>query len=93
MAKVVGSGYLGSKQQETSVANQEIIPTTPSNWTTSYFLKKFSFANEQNCVVKVNGVEIFLRAAQGFKMDVHDSPVYSFIVVDAGIQFNWVGMY
>lgn len=95
MARIIGSGYIGSSSLQTSTANQEIIPApTNSNWTHGYNLYKFEYANDQSCTVKINNdEEIFLRAGQGFKMDHMDSPIWSFVVKEAGVTFNFVGAY
>jgi hypothetical protein len=90
----IGSGYLGSSQIETSVANQEIVPSPPVNWTLSFALYKFSFVNRESCHVVINnGNSIFLDANQGFDMAEIDVPIRSFKVVEAGINFNWLGAY
>jgi SPX domain protein involved in polyphosphate accumulation len=86
-----GIGYIGSSDIQTSTANQEIIPSTPLQ----YNLYKFQFANNTDCHVRINNDEdiLFIRANQWFEMDNNDAPIFSFKIVDAGIQFNWVGAY
>jgi hypothetical protein len=94
MSYIIGSGYIGSLSVQVSTANQEIIPSPPSHWSTKYKLYKFSFYNEQNCTVKINGGSpIFLRANQGFNIDLHDAPIYSFVIVEPNISYNWIGAY
>ncbi|ARK30787.1 hypothetical protein [Halalkalibacter krulwichiae] len=83
----IGIGYLGSERLETSTANQEVIPERKR-------LYKFSFLNRADTQVMINGKElIFLQANQGFNMDEEDQPLQSFVVVDEGIEFNWIGAY
>jgi hypothetical protein len=90
----LGSNYLGSSDIQLSSANQEIIPLPPAGWTGKYNFYKFSFFNEQSVKVKVNGGNpIYLQANQGFNIDQVDAPIYSFVIVDAGITFNWIGAY
>jgi hypothetical protein len=90
----MASGYLGSDQLETSVANQEILPNPPSDWTDGYRLVKFSFVNNQDVTVVVNGVEtIFIPAGQGFNTDKEDPPITSFKLLTSGVQFTWAAVY
>lgn len=91
---VKGNGYLGSPSMQPSSANQELVPAPPANWTYGYKLKKFSFNNEQNCTVRINGaVTIFLKAGQGFEVSHDDFPITSFKIVEANVTFNWIGSY
>lgn len=83
----IGAGYIGSSSILTSTENLEVIPA-------KYNFYKFQFMNDQECQVKVNKDNpIVLRAGQGFQMDQIDSPIHSFIIVDAGITYNWIGAY
>lgn len=76
-----GNGYLGTSKIEVSIANQEVIPTKPTNWTNGYRLYKFSFLNKQSCTIIINHeTEIYLEANQGFEMDVYDRPIMSFVI-------------
>lgn len=94
MSYIKGSGYIGSPSIQVSAANQEIIPSPPSHWTTKYNFYKFSFYNEQSCTVRINGGNpIFLRANQGFNIDLHDAPIWSFVIVEPNIHYNWIGAY
>jgi hypothetical protein len=86
----MGNGYNGLGG--TSTANQELI-TTPSGWTNIAFYK-FSFYNDQACNVKINGSgSIPLRAGQGFESGIEDAKIKSFVIVESGISFNWIGAY
>lgn len=89
----IGSGYNGSPALEiTTTENQEIIPSSPPEWTVGYKFYKFSFMNDQDCTVRINGDEpIFLRAYQGFNCNQHDEGISSFVIVESGINFNWIG--
>jgi hypothetical protein len=81
MAKgFVGSGNIAS------TANQELI-------TSGLRCYKVSFYNEQACTIKVNGSIIPLRAGQGFESTREDVIIKSFIIVESGINFNFVGGY
>lgn len=91
----IGQGYIGSDSLKTSVAGAEIIPNVPSNWTGKYNLYKFSFDNaEQPCSVKINGGnQIYLKAGQGFEIQKEDAPIWSFVIVEAGIKYNFIGAF
>ncbi len=87
-----GSNYIGSSDPTTSTSNQEVIPTKPENWSRGYNLYRFSFQNDQDCHVKINGGDqIYLRANQGFNSSEVDAPINSFVVVESGIVYNWLG--
>ncbi|MEH7116041.1 hypothetical protein V7128_01280 [Neobacillus vireti] len=93
----IGNGYLGSDSLKTSVANAEIIPTPPSNYSLGkkYNFYKFAYMNDQDCSVYINESTsaIFLRAGQGFETNESDAPIYSFKIVEAGITYNWLGAF
>lgn len=89
-----GSGYLGSPKLETSTVNQEIVPSPPSHWTSLYKLYKFSFNNKQATKVIINKeTTVYLEAGQGFEMDLGDAPIYSFVIVDSGVPYTFIGAY
>lgn len=89
----VGSGYIGSPHLETSeTSNYEVIPESPPTWSGGYSFYKFAFMNDQDCTVIINGGNpIFLRAGQGFSTDYYDKLIESFVIVEEGIQYNWIG--
>jgi hypothetical protein len=90
----IGSGYLGSPNIETSVANAEIIPAKPSNWTVGYKFYKFSFLNQSACHVSINGGnQIYLSENQGFTITEVDQPIESFKVIEGNIKYQWLGAY
>jgi hypothetical protein len=94
MAFRIGIGYLGSSSLQTSTANAEILPSSPSDWTIPYNFYKFSFKNDQDCHIIINGGnQIFIRANQGFEMDEMDKPITSFKIAESSITYNWVGTY
>jgi hypothetical protein len=83
----VGTGYIGSDSIQTSVAGQEIIPE-------GYIMYKMTLINNQECTIEINDNDpIFLRAYQGFNMNVHDREIYSLSIVEADIKFSWFGAF
>lgn len=86
----IGTEYFGSSSIQTSVANQELVPTKPEDHTVSYHFKKLSFDNTQECNVLVNEKNIYLKAGQGFESGYDDPLIYSFKIVQSGIEFNWI---
>lgn len=88
-----GNGYIGSESLQTSVANEEIVPLTPPDWTSKrYTLYKFSFINGSDCTIQINNEKpIFLKANQGISTDAGDKSIKSFRILESGISFNWVG--
>ena len=64
--------YGGSSDIQTSTANLELV-ITPVEWVgVKMAYTQFSFLNETDCHMKINGSEpIFLRAYQGFNMEVN----------------------
>ncbi|QJI52476.1 hypothetical protein [Psychrobacillus phage Perkons] len=92
---MTGYGYMGSPAVLTSTANQEVIPLAPTHWSDDrYTLYKFSFINYTDCTVKINnGEPIFLKAEQGFECDRYDAEITSFIIVNTGIKYSWLGSY
>lgn len=82
-------GYLGNKG--ISTANQELV-TNPLGWSVFEFYK-FSFYNDVDCTVKANGNALPIRAGQGFESSPEDESIKSFIVVDSGVDFSFVGAY
>ncbi|MFK3936673.1 hypothetical protein ACI2JA_04045 [Alkalihalobacillus sp. NPDC078783] len=87
-----GNGFLGSESLQTSVANQEILPPSPSNWTYRRRFNKLSLMNDQDCTLVINNQKgIFLREGQGFNVEQSDTPVSSLKIVEDGITFNWIG--
>lgn len=92
---------MGSRELSTSTAMQEVVPNKPDNWSVAMRFIEFSFVNSQDCHVILNGKskldgednKIFLRANQGLNISEKDVNVDSFIIVEDGIEYNWVGKY
>ncbi|MFI2856792.1 hypothetical protein ACH6EH_06600 [Paenibacillus sp. JSM ZJ436] len=87
-------GYVGSPNIFVSTANQELVTKHPT-WSYPYAFREFSFLNYADCHVKINGSSdpIFLKAEQGFSMSLGLIPVKSFIVVESGIECQFIGAY
>jgi len=89
-----GIGYFGSTEIELSTANQEVIPAMVATVYVSAengrcVFTDFSFVNTEVCHVKINdSLPIFLDAGQGFDSG---SYINSFIIVEDGIHYNWIG--
>mgnify|MGYP007112383697 CR=1 FL=1 len=88
----LGIGYIGTSKIETSTGNQEIVANLkPESWT-SFRLYSFTFKNYSPCTVIINGGNpIFLDTGEGFITSYIDAPITSFIIVEAGIQYKFVG--
>lgn len=72
---------LGSSDLETSVAEEEIVPSSKR-------LVNFQLINDQNCHISLNGGGyIFVRANQGINIPV----VYSCKIQEDNITYNWIG--
>ena len=90
---------IGSKDLVQSTAMQEVVPDMPTGWTTPIVFQNFSFFNSEGCHIILNGKSgldgddniIYLRANQGLNIDEEDIDVSSFVIVEAGIPFNFVG--
>ena len=55
-----------------------------------YSFKKFSFENEQECHLKINGSEpIFLKEGYGFDVGYDDPPIRSLVIVESGVEYQW----
>lgn len=89
--KSKGLGFSGGSG--TSTANQELVVGLSGNWTKAPEYYKFSFINDQDCTIKVNGNTIPLRAGQGFESTTEDVNIESFILVTASVTYNFVGAY
>lgn len=90
---VKGTKYLGSKKIETSIANKEILPESPVQWTMVHRFYKLSIMNYDDCTLIVNDTELFLKANQGFNSDKNDASIFSLKIKEDGIKFNWIGAY
>ena len=89
-----GYGFVGSNAIKTSTANQEIIPAAPQGWNRGYHLYKFQFINYEATNVIINEqTNLYLKANQGFETETGDAEIFSFVVVDANIDYQWAGAY
>lgn len=89
----IGNGYLASEELKVSVANEEVIPSPPAElrWTRGYMCGKFEWMNDQDATVIINGkVRAFIRAGQGFAIGVGSQPIYSFVIENAGVTYNYL---
>lgn len=82
-----GSGYIGSKALQTSVAGQEIIPS-------GYQLIRFELINDHDCSVSINGADyVFIKANQGVKIYSEDFAVNSVKIKENSKTFVWNGVW
>lgn len=89
-----GNDFLGSDKIETSTANQEIVPSPDASWTDGYSFYKFLMINYTDAVILVNGkTKLFIPAFEGFVTDMYDPVIHSFVIVNAGVKYRWVGAY
>ena len=90
----IGRGYKGSPYIETSTTMHQVVPPKPEGWSLGYNFYKFSFVNNMDCTVIINNQsEIFLPITQGFNIDENDAPIYSFVIKESGVTYNFVGAY
>jgi len=86
--------YFGSNDLLVSTANKELIQQHAPRAGYEIRAYKFSFMNNENCHVKINGSgQILLQAGQGFNIDKDDEKILSFVIVEAGITYNYIGLY
>lgn len=80
-----GSKFSATNAIQTSVGNDELVPVN------GQFLK-ISFVNlDVDCLVKVNGVEVFIpQSIGGFESSYEDPIINSFIIVTPDIQYIYV---
>lgn len=91
---MVGKGYLGFNSLQTSVANAEIVPTPPADWTNGYNLYNIEFYNLDDCTIIVNNeTEIFIYAGKGWGMEYKDRHVISFKVKESNVRFTFNAKY
>lgn len=94
MRQHFGFGYLGTSEIETSVSNQEIVPTSPSDWTVKYDIHKLSFMNYDETNIIINGTtNILLSANEGFEMSYQDAPIHSFVIVNPNVKYKFIASY
>lgn len=77
-----------STGREISTGMQDIIPTNPLG---KVVINKLSFSNKEDCTVIINGTDtISLLASTGLEIQF-EFPIKSFVIVEAGITFYWIG--
>lgn len=82
-----GTRILGSSEIQTSKANEELVPQ-------GKFFYKFSFVNESDsdCRVIINNEEpIMVRKGRAISTNEVDPNIYSFVIIEPGIDFTWAG--
>lgn len=85
--------FIGSDDLMVSTANMEIIPPKPEGWTSGYNFIIFALFNDQPCRVSINGSKpIYFKANQGFYFPLCNMIIESFVIIDEGITFNWIGL-
>jgi hypothetical protein len=93
----IGNGFVGSDSLKVSSAMEQVVPTPPITYPfKKYSFYQFSFLNhDADCSVYINdnANPIFLRAGQGFESDAEDMPIYSFIIKEAGITYNYLAAF
>lgn len=91
----MSNGYLGSPAVLTSISNQEVVPLCPENWTRDrYLMLEFSFINYNPCKIRINnGETIYLDSEQGFESKIGKPKIESFVIVESGTKFSWLGVY
>lgn len=98
MSYRIGSGYFGSPNTRTSTSNQEIIQQhKPITWSIPKLnVYKLSFMNpSSSCHIKINESEdqIFIPTGSGFEMNEVDNEIWSFVIVEAGIDYYYIGAF
>lgn len=79
----LGSNFIGSSEVETSVSNEEILPSP---------CYKLSLIPESDCTASINGSEpIFLKGGVGFSTNQIDAKINSFKILEDGVQYFWIG--
>ncbi len=87
-----GTSYITSDSIKISVANKEIIPDPPDNWTVPYKIRKMSLYNKQACNVIFEDIHgtynQFLSAGQGFFIGYNDPEILSLKIQQDDIEYN-----
>jgi len=93
------SEYFGSPSIVTSTGNQELIQAFKQNPNGRNIKANiFNFIPNADCTVKINGSDaISFKAGKEFIIDIGANPVHksiwSFIIVESGIQFWYMGIF
>lgn len=94
--KIYGRGYINTSDIQNSIANQNILSIP--NGTKVY---KFKLTNLQDCHIIIEWQEngqtktstCFLRAFEGWSMNVGDMPITAIRIVENSIQYTYQGYY
>ena len=88
------SAYKGSSDKLTST---ELVDILAEATIKPFYV--FSFINTEAWHVKINGSDpIFLDAGQGFDLESRPAiseqipPINSFMIVESGISYQWIGI-
>jgi hypothetical protein len=85
--------YFGSNSTQTSTANQEIIQINkPLNYEGTFVTNTLSFSNNEDCHVKINNSDEIFIPSGGFDFGSEHS-IRTFEIVEADIEFNYLGSY
>lgn len=78
----------------TTVANEEIVPLAPAEWTFGFEFKELSFINKTACHIVLNGEErIFLDVEQGIEISERHEPIRSLVIEEISTQYQYIGSY
>lgn len=81
----IGGKFYGSPSLQISEDNQELVPDKVAFY-------KFSFSPKSDCTVKINNSEpILIESELGFNMNQVDAYISSFIILESGIEYSWIG--
>lgn len=86
LEKDIKAGYSGSPAVLTSSINEELVEK-------GFFYQEFTFFNYEECTISINDSNpIYLAPGQGFIVNPNGKLVESFVICEANITFNWVGV-
>lgn len=94
--RIYGRGYINTSDIQTSTANQNIL-----NIPAGTKIYKIKFTNFQDCHIIIEWVEsgqtktstCFLRAYEGWGINVGDMPITAIKIVENSIQYTYQGYY
>ena len=85
---------IGSDSVQTSKENTELVTYLGKNgdYKEPDKLKTLSFTCKQDCHVKINESDnIFVPENATLDFDSNDEKIYSFVIVEPGIEYLWMG--
>ena len=84
-------------QPITTIVNGIEITKSPYNrsiYDAITLMEEFHFYNTEAVHIKINGENIiYLEAGDNLLIDKNSPAIFSFIIIDAGIHFSWIGNY